>query len=167
MAFNTEQVAIAVANSKIPIVVGVGHEEDITLADLAADVRAATPTHAAGLIVPSKQDIFSQTAANRQRLTLAISQQLLGLKQKYLITLKDAMERLLIITEQSCSAFKRSLKAYDPQTVLSRGYAVLKIGSSAIVSVKQVTIGDNLEATIKDGTIKSEVKDVQSSQTKH
>ncbi len=62
-AFNSEQVARAVFSSKIPVVCGVGHERDESLADYAADVRAATPTHAASLVVPDRIELLSDIAS--------------------------------------------------------------------------------------------------------
>ncbi|MEX0748479.1 MAG: exodeoxyribonuclease VII large subunit [Candidatus Saccharimonadales bacterium] len=67
-AFNTESVARAVAGSRTPIVVGVGHEVDTSLADLAADVRAATPTDAARLVVPDREEVRAQIKRAQQQL---------------------------------------------------------------------------------------------------
>ncbi|GAC1369775.1 MAG: exodeoxyribonuclease VII large subunit [Candidatus Saccharimonadales bacterium] len=67
MAFSTEPVARAVAASRTPIVVGVGHEVDVSLADYAADLRAATPTDAARLVVPDRQEILSLIAHHTSR----------------------------------------------------------------------------------------------------
>lgn len=72
-AFNEEVVACAIAASHIPVVSGVGHETDFTIADFVADQRAATPTAAAQAVVPDKQELLQRLAQHRQRLVRAIS----------------------------------------------------------------------------------------------
>ena len=67
-AFNQEIVAQAIFQSKIPIVSAIGHEVDVTLADLVADVRAATPSHAAELVVPDRSELLAQVGALGERL---------------------------------------------------------------------------------------------------
>jgi exodeoxyribonuclease VII large subunit len=76
MAFSTEPVARAVAASRTPIVVGVGHEIDFSLADYAADVRAATPTDAARLVVPDRHEIAARTRHLASNLDGALSRTL-------------------------------------------------------------------------------------------
>lgn len=73
MAFSTEPVARAVAASRTPIIVGVGHEQDVSLADYSADVRAATPTDAARLVVPDRTEILARIEHLRARQTAAIT----------------------------------------------------------------------------------------------
>ncbi len=79
-AFSTEQVARAVASSRAPIIVGVGHEIDFSLADYAADLRAATPTDAARLIVPDRTEILARIDHRERRLTTGINQQIMQLQ---------------------------------------------------------------------------------------
>jgi exodeoxyribonuclease VII large subunit len=73
IAFSTEPVARAVAASRTPIVVGVGHEIDFSLADYAADVRAATPTDAARLVVPDRQEVSARVQHLAHRTDAALS----------------------------------------------------------------------------------------------
>jgi exodeoxyribonuclease VII large subunit len=72
MAFNTEEVVRAVFGSRLPVVVAVGHERDISLADLAADVRASTPTSAAEMIVPDRREVGARLDAFARGLTGAV-----------------------------------------------------------------------------------------------
>jgi exodeoxyribonuclease VII large subunit len=81
-AFNEEVVARAIHRSRIPIVSAVGHEIDFTIADFVADKRAPTPTFAAQMVVPSKQELRSQVAAQERRLHLAMRQALEDLAEE-------------------------------------------------------------------------------------
>jgi len=72
-AFNSEEVARAVFGSRLPVIVGVGHERDETLADYAADVRASTPTNAAEIIAPDRREILASLETGSRRLTGALS----------------------------------------------------------------------------------------------
>lgn len=95
-AFNSEFVARAVFGSRIPVVCGVGHERDESLADYAADVRAATPTHAASLIVPDRKEIDdtlnAYTASLSRSLEHALELHAHGI-QSHLSTLTSALHR--------------------------------------------------------------------------
>jgi exodeoxyribonuclease VII large subunit len=74
-AFNTEIVARAIRDSRIPVVSGVGHEADTTIADLVADLRAATPTAAAQAAVPDRRDVLAQLGASARLLSGAVRRQ--------------------------------------------------------------------------------------------
>ncbi len=81
MAFNDERVVRAIRGSPVPVVTGIGHEVDVTLADLAADRRGATPSAAAELVSPSGEDLAQRLAASRQRLELAARRPLLAARR--------------------------------------------------------------------------------------
>lgn len=82
-AFNTEEVVRAVFSSEIPTIVGIGHEDDVTLAELVADLRAATPTDAARRLVPDKKELLSRLVA-QQSANLSSMEYLIGKSQKQL-----------------------------------------------------------------------------------
>ncbi|MER3513415.1 MAG: exodeoxyribonuclease VII large subunit, partial [Chloroflexota bacterium] len=75
-AFNDETVARAIAASRYPVITGIGHETDFTIADFVADLRAPTPSAAAELAVPDRQDLKAQVEALGQRLVLALQGQI-------------------------------------------------------------------------------------------
>ncbi|MBI4971222.1 MAG: exodeoxyribonuclease VII large subunit [Candidatus Omnitrophica bacterium] len=92
-AFNEEIVVRAIFNSHIPIISAVGHEIDVTVSDLVADRRAATPSQAAEFAVPSRAEILERMRESRQRMTLAVTnfvadrrEQVLNLKESYALT---------------------------------------------------------------------------------
>lgn len=127
--FNDEQLVRAIAASRIPTVVGVGHEVDHTLADMAADVRAATPTDAAQLLVPDRQEYLAALNRDRERLLGAATTAIDDVKE----TVKDAVSTLFgayldrveqcmdMVAEQ-----RRLLAVVNPRAALRRGYAIVR-----------------------------------------
>ncbi|MCS7305175.1 MAG: exodeoxyribonuclease VII large subunit [Thermoguttaceae bacterium] len=82
-AFNEEVLVRAIAASSIPVVTGVGHEIDVTLADLAADVRALTPTHAAMLLAPTKEELLQELQGYQKRLWTCLRHRLSTIRARY------------------------------------------------------------------------------------
>lgn len=101
-SFNDERVVRAVFASRIPIVVGVGHERDVTLAELAADVRASTPTNAAERVVPHKREIYTQIASGAQ----TMQQSLLRTLEQQTARVDTQVTRLERVIEQVFTRFK-------------------------------------------------------------
>ncbi len=175
-AFNEEVVARAIAGSHIPVVSGVGHETDFTIADFVADLRAATPTAAAQAVVPDGQEWrqrllqlqkrFSR-AANR-RFEQAMQQldftqrrlvhpaQRIQLQSERLATVKQrwqrAMGRSLEQHMTRLSSMQQHLQHLDPSQVLARGYSLVRDAKGNIVSTsQQVTAGASLDITFAQG----------------
>ncbi len=175
-AFNEEVVARAIAGSHIPVVSGVGHETDFTIADFVADLRAATPTAAAQAVVPDGQEWrqrllqlqkrFSR-AANR-RFEQAMQQldftqrrlvhpaQRIQLQSERLATVKQrwqrAMGRSLEQRMTRLSSMQQHLQHLDPSQVLARGYSLVRDAKGNIVSTsQQVTAGASLDITFAQG----------------
>jgi exodeoxyribonuclease VII large subunit len=128
-AFNDELLVREIAASRIPTLVGVGHEIDTSLADLAADVRAATPSNAAQLLVPDRHEIIR--AVRYQVRSLVPKVELSFVQSRALI--REQLERCLSATERSIEqqrlavgTLRRVLGELDPHKVLARGYAIVR-----------------------------------------
>lgn len=154
-AFNDEQLVRAIAASRIPTLVGVGHEVDESLADMAADVRAATPSNAAQILVPDKNELIRavkyQVRSLLPRVDGAIAQQSIKIKS----LLVEALEVISDKADDSLNqltAMRRILAELNPATVLARGYALLR-GAPVI--------GGMIEVETNKTIIKAEVKDVK------
>ena len=175
--FNEEQVARAIYSSRLPVVSAVGHETDYTIADYVADVRAPTPSAAAELVVPDREELLATTAELRKRLAYAVA----GHLEERRNSLRAMMHRLwsrrpdvealhrrlddiaqsaifaftagLHLRREQVRGLEQRLQASNPQGILARGYAVVqKQPSGETVSrVGQVGGGDMLKVTVSDG----------------
>lgn len=160
-AFSTEQVTRAVTGSRIPVLVAIGHEIDVSLAELAADVRASTPSNAAELLVPDRKHIREQLASQRYNLGLALSQRLSEAKQILTIGRQDIQNSLQQTWQEAWRSFNlqsQLLAALSPAAALERGYAIVRMNGETVRSVKQVSAGDEVMITLTDGKIRSRVQ---------
>ncbi len=162
VAFDDERLVRAIAASRIPTIVGVGHEIDTTLADLVADRRASTPSNAAEVLVPDRQELMTQLEGRLSYMTQAVTHQLATQRTALASTAERLGEliRYQLQAEQNrLGSLKQSLQAYDPQAVLRRGYAML--WDSGHHLAKRFKTGDKLLIETTDKLIKTEVRDVQ------
>ena len=147
-AFNDEPLVRAIAGSRIPTLVGVGHEVDESLADLAADVRASTPSNAAQILVPDRAEIIravnTQVKSLLPRVLQAINQQ----KQAIDATLSAVLETIEMAIDDKVrrlDSLKNVLAQLNPKTVLARGYALIrgdiKIGAMIEIETSNAIIG--------------------------
>ena len=185
LPFNDELVARAIFGSVIPVVTGIGHENDWTIADEVSDVRAATPTAAAAVTVPDLVELHELVKFNQITLTnrlytvinqidsdlkLFVSQLHLNLpdldnaklKLDDLILKSDNLLNYLFRTQQN--DYKRicdNLKIMSPKSTLERGYSIVhRYSDNNLISKKsEVVSGDLLKITVSDGDIDVVVKD--------
>jgi len=184
-AFNDERVARAIVASAAPVVTGVGHETDFTIADFAADLRAPTPTAAAEIVAPNRLDLLSALSELQGRLDRSV--QTLVSTRRW--TLSDQFSRLRLFSpasrlrgerqrldelgRRSGIAFdhrfqlsrarlvglEQRLGSLNPMAVLGRGFAVVSRPDGALVrSVSQVSTGDAVNVRVSDGAFDAFVK---------
>jgi exodeoxyribonuclease VII large subunit len=162
-AFSTEQVTRAVAGSRIPTLVAIGHEVDISLAELAADQRASTPSNAAQLLVPDKKDVQQNLHSARLQLARALEGQLQTIQlqiQQTTITLHEVIERYLRDTKYDLERRTQLLKALSPTEAMKRGYAILRSQGKVIKSVKGLKKGDAISLQLQDGSAEASISSV-------
>jgi len=154
-AFNDEQLVRAIAASRVPTLVGVGHEVDESLADLVADVRAATPSNAAQILVPDRQDIIravrSQTISLLPMMMRTVDQASNEVRMQLLHALEVVEERLEVIA-QTLDSKRSVLIQLNPETVLARGYALIR---------GQQTVGQTIEVETTQAILEAEVRHVR------
>lgn len=163
-AFSTEQVARAVAASRIPTLVAVGHEIDISLAELAADQRASTPSNAAELLVPDKRQVLVQLASQQNQLIATVRGLTTAHKTDLQLTIRDlnqALERALTRTSDGLAQQRILLEALSPQVALKRGYAILRHQGKTIRSARQLQPDDQITLTITDAEIDAQVRKIR------
>lgn len=144
--FNDEPLVRAVAGSRIPTLVGVGHETDETLCDLVADVRAATPSNAAQILVPDKMEIVRAAHNQVNSLLPRILQMVDQYKQMVNVVLRSSIEKIQRVAEnnhQTVISLKNVLMQLDPNKILARGYALVR-GSIEIGSIVEVETSKNI-----------------------
>ncbi len=148
-AFNSELVVRAVAGAKTPVISAVGHESDFTLCDLAADVRAATPTHGAALATPDLAELLARLDQAEQRLAQAVARRLdqaaQGLDQQER-RFSQAAARALEKKQRQLAELAGRLALLSPLATLARGYSlVLDSSGNAVSDAAAVTVGDLLD----------------------
>ena len=179
-AFNDERVARAIYLSDIPVISAVGHEPDVTIADYVADVRAATPSNAAELAVPDRQELARRLKMLQTRMVRSEQKRVRALSERYeklarSRVLRDPMafiddKRLLLDytqknlaslaqnqmaqREQRYAALAAKLDALSPLKVLGRGYAVAKSADGTILrAAEDAAVGETIEVLLGRGSL--------------
>lgn len=190
-SFNDESVVRSIAQSKIPVVSAVGHQTDYTLADFAADVRAATPSQAAELVVPNARELHRYVVSiknllessvrnhiknkktrleqNIQSRVLTRPQEIINIKRQ---SVDSSLQRLIEIAKKAVVAKQHQfnlaaekLAMLNPLAVLARGYGIIRTQDGHVINkVTEVAHGQNLEVILRDGSINIEVISVKEEQ---
>lgn len=177
-SFNSEAMAYAIRASKIPVVTGIGHDIDFTIADFAADLRAATPSQAAELAIPNTAEDLAQAAQLRRRIRHLMEARLrsersdLAIKTRFIRqndprvilvnemkTVSDLKDRLkstmtgrLDKDERILERGRSLLKAYNPYNVLEKGYSIVRNEQDQVVSTVDALEGAQIfRIRVKDG----------------
>jgi exodeoxyribonuclease VII large subunit len=161
--FDNEALARDLAACPLPLVTGLGHEDDTTIADLVADYRAATPTAAVVALLPDRQhlalNLQQQRALLRQSLSHRLQRERLRLESDRARLLQLHPRQLLMSTRQQLEQRIELLQALSPQRLLERGFSLVHQADGQLVrSVQQVQSGDALQLMVADGRINTVVQ---------
>ena len=182
-AFNDERVVRRVASSEIPVISAVGHETDFTLCDFAADLRAPTPSAAAELAVPDRDEMrvrldeaFGKIESATERLLRNQRERLLNANKRLELSspmgrlnlekkdfekryaeLEQNFERSIQKRRENLSVLSASLSAINPLAVLGRGYSYSEKNGVVVSSVKRITKGDVIDIRFFDGSASAEI----------
>jgi exodeoxyribonuclease VII large subunit len=184
-AFNEEVAVRAVAASQIPTISAVGHEVDVSLCDLAADVRALTPSEAAERVAPASDEIVAMLDQHRNRLAAALRHRAgaartrldavagrtalrrpyerLRLAARRLDELAArqtrALSNLAQVDRQRLDGLAGKLESLSPLAVLRRGYSVTQRSDGSVVrSTEDLTVGEQLKTRLAEGSVMSRVE---------
>lgn len=159
-AFSTEQVTRAVSASRIPTLVAIGHEVDTSTAELAADLRASTPSNAAELLFPDKNEELSKIKMQLNNLQSSVIGKLdyknLNLEDTRAL-MKNSVNRVLEEKTIHLQNSESIIESIHPKSVLRRGYAILQKNGKLVSSISAIETGDNLDIDLKDGKITAKV----------
>lgn len=185
-SFNEEKVVRAIRAASIPTVSAIGHEIDVTLADLVADLRALTPSEAAERVIPSANEIrasldqltkrlqsrmHSRLSDSRQRLESLSNRRVILHPEEYVRMwarrvdeLQQRAQRSIAVKLQQqrdqIGAISARLESLSPLSVLSRGYSVTTKDGRAIRSTDEVTVGDTISTQLENGIATSRIETV-------
>ena len=180
-AFNSETIARAVRASKWPVVCAIGHERDESLAEYAADLRASTPSNAAELLVPTREEERGYLHSLERKIVLHVEKKLANEKQFFersllkmeqffqhpkteLLSVKEHLQRSVAVwitrMKNDLHQGLKLLESYDPKAVLKRGYSItLSKKGRVIKSIGDIVVGEYVATSLHDGLFHSKVTD--------
>ncbi|MGF1478949.1 MAG: exodeoxyribonuclease VII large subunit [Cyanophyceae cyanobacterium] len=163
--FNNEQVVRAIATSTIPIITGIGHERDQSLADLVADASVHTPTAAAERVVPQYTQLVVEHQ-ERVQLLLSALQRRLAQETDHLEQLQSRLIRLPTTARSleralaHCQLLRQKLTALDPHAVLARGYALVQQNQTLVQSTANLALDQEITVQLAQGSLTAKIIEI-------
>ena len=185
MAFNNEIIVREIAAFPVPVIAGIGHDKDVPLAAMAADVAVSTPTAAANLLTQSWQEIFRALDhyestiiggyKNELTQTQARLRQYAGILSNFRYILQNITRKIDAVLGNSILAIKNRLssinqqisylqniiESHNPERQLKLGYSIAKIDGKILKNAKNAKVGDSLEIILADGMINSKATNIK------
>ncbi len=187
-SFNEEIVAREIFKSKIPIISAVGHETDFTICDFVSDMRAPTPSAAAEIATPDLSEIYYKLNTIRNRMNRSLNNQVILDNEKLnntfdkinnymknyivrdkVIQLDQIYDKINLRLEQKLETSKEKLSKkaallhnLSPLATISRGYSIVEKNGQVINSIEEVNITDDINITLKDGSLECNVNKINS-----
>ena len=164
LPFSDERLVRAVATCPLPVVSAVGHEQDSPLTDLAADVRASTPTAAARVVVPDLAELLERLARSRAALA-AGTRRTLEREQRALAQTHERLRRApLLLVERRRAALAQTagrLRALSPRATLERGYAIVRSQGVILRDTEGLAGGDQIDVELGQGGFGARVEETR------
>jgi exodeoxyribonuclease VII large subunit len=162
LPFSDEQLVRAVASCSVPIVSAVGHEQDTPLCDLAADVRASTPTAAGRLVVPDLAELIARLDAARAGLGRGTRRTLERDRQRVDLQHERLRRAPLLLLERKRAALEHAmgkLRVLSPRSTLARGYAIVRAQDAIVRSSAELDEGARVDIELAEGAFGARVED--------
>jgi exodeoxyribonuclease VII large subunit len=162
LPFSDERLVRAVAACPVPVVSAVGHEQDTPLCDLAADVRASTPTAAGRLVVPDLAELNARLDASRATLERGTRRALERERQRIDVAHERLRRAPLLLVERKRAALENAtarLRVLSPNATLTRGYAIVRREDGIVRSSADVEPGERVDVQLAEGGFGARVED--------
>jgi exodeoxyribonuclease VII large subunit len=164
LPFSNERLIRAVVASRVPVVTAIGHEQDVPLVDLVADLRASTPTDAAKRIVPDVIEEIERIDQLRQR-SRRILERRVGSEQQDTVRMRLGMRRALTQRvahgQSDLSHLRARLIALSPGATLERGYAVVRAADGSVIrDPAQLGLGERIDVRVAQGAFVASVEEL-------
>lgn len=164
LPFSNERLIRAVVGSRAPVITAIGHEQDVPLIDLVADVRASTPTDAAKRVVPDVAEEWERITQQRQRARRILERRITTETAdvaRSLATARRSLQRRVDHGRVDIEHLRARLRSLSPASTLERGYAVLRTRDGAVVrDPASLARGESLEARVAHGAFTVNVEDL-------